>query len=391
MAQLSTKVARRLDDSKPALLDTVGDRAAAVDKGELSAYYIFEELAARHGFASSSLAARAQLLFDLATRDLSVAFSTWAQLMTLEYLRHGNASAYIQQRISELESGRPGVTGMAAAFKYASGCGDIPLIAEPQPDGAWRVKGRLAWASNLYPNAVIITAAAVPTGIEHEWEGCAHARQGERPQVLIFAVDANAQGVTIGDELSLLGLNSTASSWVDIDIRVRQEQVLSFDFCDFVAAVRPTFLLLQVAECLGVAQAALDGAAPRFVGVNQSLGCEYRTVVESLTRARRHHSELISEVELGASVSKVDLLTLRLEAAELATQASRLETRVAGGAGYARFSPASRRMREAAFLPVQSPSEAQLRWELARAEAAEVSELFSQLLLSSGDHSRGSR
>ena len=171
MAQLSTKVARRLDDTKPALLDTVGDRAAAVDKGELSAYYIFEELAARHGFASSSLAARAQLLFDLATRDLSVAFSTWAQLMTLEYLRHGNASAYIQQRISELESGRPGVTGMAAAFKYASGCGDIPLIAEPQPDGAWRVKGRLAWASNLYPNAVIITAAAVRTGIEHEWEG----------------------------------------------------------------------------------------------------------------------------------------------------------------------------------------------------------------------------
>ncbi len=32
--------------------------------------------------------------------------------------------------------------------------------------------------------------------------------------------------------------------------------------------------------------------------------------------------------------------------------------------GYAQDAPANRRMREAAFLPVQSPSQSQLRWEL---------------------------
>ena len=127
MAQLSTKVARRLDDTKPALLDTVGDRAAAVDKGELSAYYIFEELAARHGFASSSLAARAQLLFDLATRDLSVAFSTWAQLMTLEYLRHemsaltyNSASPSWNLAVPVSQAWRPRLSTPVAAATYRS-------------------------------------------------------------------------------------------------------------------------------------------------------------------------------------------------------------------------------------------------------------------------------
>lgn len=68
-------------------------------------------------------------------------------------------------------------------------------------------------------------------------------------------------------------------------------------------------------------------------------------------------------------VDRVKLLELRLAAAEVASAAAALEVRVAGGAGYAQSSPASRRFREAAFIPVQSPSETQLKWELARAKA----------------------
>jgi alkylation response protein AidB-like acyl-CoA dehydrogenase len=62
--------------------------------------------------------------------------------------------------------------------------------------------------------------------------------------------------------------------------------------------------------------------------------------------------------------AKRDLLTLRLAAAETVSAAAALEIRTAGGKGYARRTDASRRFREAAFIPVQSPSEAQLRWEL---------------------------
>ncbi|SHW24248.1 membrane protein [Mycobacteroides abscessus subsp. abscessus] len=59
---------------------------------------------------------------------------------------------------------------------------------------------------------------------------------------------------------------------------------------------------------------------------------------------------------------------MRLDAAGLAGAASRLEVTLSGGAGYAVGTAANRRFREAAFLPIQSPSEGQLRWELKQYE-----------------------
>lgn len=65
------------------------------------------------------------------------------------------------------------------------------------------------------------------------------------------------------------------------------------------------------------------------------------------------------------------MLEWRLAVAEIATAATALEVRVSGGAGYTQSFPASRRFCEAAFIPVQSPSETQLKWELGRAKAQE--------------------
>ncbi|MDT7755470.1 MAG: hypothetical protein QOH27_1368, partial [Mycobacterium sp.] len=62
-----------------------------------------------------------------------------------------------------------------------------------------------------------------------------------------------------------------------------------------------------------------------------------------------------------------NLIELRLQAAGLAVDATRLEVTLTGGAGYALGSAANRRFRESAFLPIQSPSEGQLRWELSQA------------------------
>ena len=48
------------------------------------------------------------------------------------------------------------------------------------------------------------------------------------------------------------------------------------------------------------------------------------------------------------------------------TPATHFELQVVGGAGYVTESPTARRLREASFLPVQSPIEGHLRYELAR-------------------------
>ena len=73
---------------------------------------------------------------------------------------------------------------------------------------------------------------------------------------------------------------------------------------------------------------------------------------------------LASWLETRDGDAPVHPVALRLDAAHLATSATQLELAVKGGGAYAASSPTARRVREALFLPVQSPTEAQLQWEL---------------------------
>jgi hypothetical protein len=45
-----------------------------------------------------------------------------------------------------------------------------------------------------------------------------------------------------------------------------------------------------------------------------------------------------------------------------------LEAKMMGGRGYVVTTPTARRLREAAFLPIQALTERQLRWEIARCQ-----------------------
>lgn len=334
-----------------ALLDTIAGNAKAVDRNELSARYGIELLGSQQLFIRENLQETARQLREIAAVDLSVAFGIWAHTMVITYLRTADTD-YVRYVLPALENGtRPGVTGMAPAFKEAAGAGTIDLTATPAEDG-YVLNGTLAWASNLADDAVIVTAARTPSG--------------ER---LLVAFDGCASGVTLGTPFALLGLNATSSAGITLDnVPVPAGQVLSRDFEAFISAVRPTFLILQTSECLGVADAAIDAAATRLTGVNEVLTEDVEKLRAEITHLI-HTQDLIAAVlDDGATVDRVKLLELRLDAARAAVDATALEVRVAGGAGYAQSSPASRRFREAAFIPVQSPSETQLTWELRRAK-----------------------
>ena len=166
-----------------------------------------------------------------------------------------------------------------------------------------------------------------------------------------------------------MGLNATASAWVSLEnVFVPESQVLTHDFDAFILQVRPTFVVLQIAECIGVAEAAIAAASERLFGVNATFADEVQDIAARVSDIIARQENIITRVG-NSDISPVELLELRLDAAEVAVAAANVEVRVAGGAGYAKSSPASRRFREAAFIPVQSPSEAQLRWELERARA----------------------
>lgn len=333
----------------PDLLQKVSANAAAVDRGELDARYILP-LLGEAGLGGDLLSA-ARLIRELSRCDLSVGFTVWAHRMTLEYLRRA-AYADFEQVLDQLRRGeRPGVTGMAAAFKEFAGCGQVELHAA-EVQGGYRISGKLNWASNLYHDAVVVSAART----DH----------GER---LLFFVEGSAEGVNFGNPFGLLGLNATASAGVEFNaVFIPESQIISHDFEPFITEVRPTFVLLQVAECLGVAEAAIAAASTRLSGVNATFAEDVERLAERIRNLAQQHEESIHRLP---NANAVDLLELRLGAASAAVDAANIEVRVAGGSGYAKSSAASRRFREAAFIPVQSPSESQLRWELARARGDE--------------------
>ncbi|MDK8536518.1 acyl-CoA dehydrogenase family protein [Corynebacterium propinquum] len=330
---------------------TLQENASAVDKGEKPARYGLE-LLAQHGLLNTDdLVATVRLVRGLAREDLSVAFSTWADLMVLTYLKA--ADSQHPQLIEAIENGtRPGVTGMASVFKYAAGAGDLDLQAQAV-NGGYKVSGKLKWASNLADDSIIVSGA--------------HSDQGGQ---ILFVVDGNAEGLTLGTPFGLLGLNATASAWVKFDeVFVAEENILTTSFPDYLPRVRPTFLLLQTSECLGVAESAIAAASGKTVGINEVFADDVAQTYDKITELISIQESIAEKAASGEQVAFTDLLRLRLNAAEAAVQAANLEIRVAGGAGYAQSSPASRRYREATFIPVQSPSEGQLKWQLAREES----------------------
>lgn len=329
---------------------TLQENAPAVDKGEKPARYGLE-LLAQHGLLNiDKLVSAVRLVRGLAREDLSVAFSTWADLMVLTYLKA--ADSQHPQLIEAIQNGtRPGVTGMASVFKFAAGAGDLDLQAKAV-DGGYRVSGKLKWASNLAEDSVIVSGA--------------HSDRGGQ---LLFVVDSNASGLTLGTPFGLLGLNATASAWVEFnEVFVPEENILTTNFKEYLPKVRPTFLLLQTSECLGVAESAIAAASGKTVGINEVFADDVAKTYEKITELINTQESLAEKSANGQQVAFSDLLRLRLGAAEAAVEAANLEIRVAGGAGYAQSSPASRRYREATFIPVQSPSEGQLKWQLAREE-----------------------
>jgi alkylation response protein AidB-like acyl-CoA dehydrogenase len=287
---------------------------------------------------------------ELATASLAAAFSAWSQRMVIEYLRCCPSPESESDLVRALRTGEvTGATALAPAISDLAGRAELPVVAVPDGDG-WRLAGRIGWASNLFDDAVVVTPART---------------RDEGRLVVLFR--RTAPGVTPTPLHDLLGLNGTGTGALELDgVRVGSGQVLSDDLPDFMAVCRPAMLLQQSALAVGLADAALDHAGRQLTGVTAVVRAEHEELA-----GRRDEVAIRMEDQAGSRVgsSPRDLARLRLDAMDVAARAVRLESAVSGGSGYLAGSDTARRVREAAFLPVQAPTEVQLRSVVAAAES----------------------
>ena len=284
--------------------------------------------------------------------DMSQAFSIWCHRMGIEYLNQADAGCELRENLlPRLRSGEVlGSTSFASAT--ANYLGDMPLPITFRRVGDDVVaNGRIAWASNVRAPFVSVVAAA---------------NEADPTDRLVFAYTEDTPGFHDSGYPDLLALQATNSTSPYFeDARIDVSMVLTQDFPDFFERVFATFILIQCSFCWGISERALTEARPAMTGPREVLFEDFDSLAgrydSAVVRLRAYAS-----AEDRCSLDTRALLQLRLDWGTLAVEAVALELKAVGGRGYIRDSDTARRLREVAFLPVQAPTEVQLRWLLSR-------------------------
>lgn len=345
------------------IADWFTQRAVPVDRCQEPAQQGLEMLAERGVLAKGvpetlggnggDLLEMVEVIATVAGSCMTSAFVLWCHRMFLEYVS-ASSNPYLAEQIlpQMLHVRRFGATGLANAMKHFAALEEIRVTAERTPEG-YVLSGSLPWVSNLVEDRFVVAVAA---------------RSAQ--DMLLVAVPGDVAGLQCGPRYPLFGLEGTASAALSLDsIHLDAKWVIAHDGEAFLKKIRPIFLLLQSGLAWGLAETSLKNALARLSGPRSVLASQTRQLNAQLHDLVREVRELSQTYAAGDLSILYGALKVRKELAELAVQAVWLELEAAGGAGYLSASGTTRRLREAAFLPVQSPSLVQLRTELSQVEA----------------------
>jgi len=307
---------------------------------------------ASHGLETSThpISSQAFAIADAAAQSLACGFVLWSHRMTTEYVERFGSAKLQAEFLADLKSGkRIGSTALATALVDNSGAKELP-ITFVETEAGYVIDGHIPWASNLRPGTLVVFGA-------RELDG---DRRG------LFASTVGSAGFVVKPAGELLGLNGTSAGSIRLESHaVSHSQLLTDDCPAFFRAMRPRFLILQSAFCLGLVRASLAAALEEVAPSFEFKLAESSRRLEALeTQFQILADELAEFQPKGPSSGPAPYVSLRLELAVLAQEVTRLELATVGGRGYFVTHPTSRRVRESLFLSVQAPTEGALRWEL---------------------------
>ncbi len=344
----------------------VAAAAAGLDTGETSAADVVPQLAAA-GLTGVGVAAPSgsggdtfdavRAIAAVARESLTAAFMLWGQRSYIEFLLQ-TANPQPKQHLPALLAGRiAGASGLSNAMKSLAGLEALQIRARADGDG-FVLNGKLPWVTNLRPAGFHV---AVAVAVERE--------DGAAP-FIAFLTDADS-GLTRSPDLDTMGMRSSdTASLAFADVRIGAERILAADAGQWLDELRPSFISLQCGLSIGLAARALDEAAARAAAG--------RGVLDDAIHAARERLAL-AESRLAAGLRQrrfehdaPGLFNLRIELAEIVADAVALELQTTGGRAYLLSGGGdfARRWREAAFIPLVTPSLTQMRTALVQLRQA---------------------
>lgn len=284
-------------------------------------------------------------------RSLAAGFVLWGHRSYIEYLLQSPNEALRAALLPDLLAGRvAGATGLSNAMKFLAGLERLQVNARPEGEG-YVLDGKLPWVSNLRVHGFHVAAAVSRANDEGAF---------------VASLAHDDPGVRRSPDLDLMGLRATSTAALDIDhARIDAGRIIHPDAGAWLPAARPAFLGLQCGMSIGLARCALNEARGCLGPGRGALAEPIADLAEALDGLER---ELREGLRSGAFHSRpAALFRIRIALADVVAQAVGLELQGSGGKAYLSAPGAAfgRRWREAAFIPVITPSLLQLKTALA--------------------------
>ncbi|WP_323010212.1 acyl-CoA dehydrogenase family protein [Paracoccus sp. (in: a-proteobacteria)] len=345
----------------------LADQAEGIDLGTVPAAEILPRLASagltrigideRLGGAGGEVLDAVQAVAAVARESLAAAFVLWGHRCYVEFLVNTDNAALRDRQLPEILDGRvAGASGLSNVMKYIAGLEPLQIAARKDGD-ALVLDGKLPWVTNLRRDGFHVAAAA---------------DRAEGGPALIVALSHDDPGLVRSDDLALMGMRSSDTAAVNLSgVRIPRDRILAENAQAWLPAVRPTFIALQCGMAMGLAGRSLDEAATSGGSGGRSvLAADLALLRDQLAGAAE---ALGAGLRDGRFASKpAPLFELRIQLAEIVASAVALELQAGGGRCYL-AEPGrdfARRWREAAFVPIITPSIVQLRTALEAARKA---------------------
>ncbi|WP_341318727.1 acyl-CoA dehydrogenase family protein [Paraburkholderia sp. IMGN_8] len=301
------------------------------------------------GGSGGTIATAIESVIGVAQHSLTAAFVLWGHRTFIEYVVQSSNSKLRDRWLPPLLAGEiAGASGLSNAMKYLSSIELLQMRASRTPTG-WSLSGNLPWITNLRREGFLAAAAF---------------EDADGAPASIFAIPHNADGVQRSDDLELIGMRASNTAALRLEGTTLDDQYrITDDARTFLTQVRPAFLGLQCGMSIGLARRALAAVADAGAGSRTAIQAEANDTATKLTRET---GQLLVGVTDGHYLRHPShLFELRIALANTVNSAVSLEVQAAGGRGYlCNPGDTARRVREASFIPIVTPSLVQLKTQL---------------------------
>jgi alkylation response protein AidB-like acyl-CoA dehydrogenase len=190
------------------------------------------------------------------------------------------------------------------------------------------------------------------------------AKLAESDDYLMAIVSDDLEGMSLRCNAHFIALEGTGTySCVFRNAFVPEEWVLAAPCDDYVACIRPGFVLTQVGMGLGLTASCIElmeRSNRRLGHVNRFLDDQVEDLSADLALARLNSYQLADQLNGCTGVADAyltrSIIQARITAAELSLRSSQAAMLHAGARAYVHGSAAERKLREAYFVAIVTPA-----------------------------------